>query len=131
MGHHMLPLMSQVQFDRDQRGQFWHTLYFFACAHSLVKCYICFVVLYTIITGNWHSGSASALHAEGLGFNPRILHAVFEWSRVRLTLGAPHGTYSSVVERSIAEDVFCKDPVLSPVLLLGMLTYIDTTLCMP
>ena len=28
--------------------------------------------------------------------------ATFDWSRVRLTLGATCGTYSSVVERSIA-----------------------------
>ena len=42
------------------------------------------------ISGMWHSGSASALHAEGQGFNPPHLQirAIFEWSRVRLTLGA-------------------------------------------
>jgi hypothetical protein len=31
---------------------------------------------------------------------------VFEWSRVRLTLGAVYGTYSSVAERSIADNNF-------------------------
>ncbi len=57
--------------------------------------------------GIWHSGSASALHAESPGFDPPYLqHAIFEWSRVRLTLGANCGTYSSVVERSIAEHFF-------------------------
>ena len=42
------------------------------------------------ILGMWHSGSASALHAEDQGFNPPHLHylSIFEWSRVRLTLGA-------------------------------------------
>jgi hypothetical protein len=42
------------------------------------------------ISGMWHSGSAFALHAEGEGFNPPHLQirAMFEWSRVRLTLGA-------------------------------------------
>ena len=38
--------------------------------------------------GMWHSGSASALHAESPGFDSPHLQAVFEWSRVRLTLGA-------------------------------------------
>eukprot|EP00985_Skeletonema_marinoi_P013635 scaffold6789_cov206-Skeletonema_marinoi.AAC.19 len=66
--------------------------------------------------GMWHSGSASALHAESPGFDSPHLHrirvravqgarlkfecvrtrgfkshrmqAIFEWSRVRLTLGA-------------------------------------------
>ena len=56
--------------------------------------------------GMWHSGSASALHAESPGFDSPHLHATtFEWSRVRFTLGAATvvGTYSSEVERSIAD----------------------------
>ena len=41
------------------------------------------------ISGMWHSGSASALHAESPGFDSPHLHdVIFEWSRVRLTLGA-------------------------------------------
>ena len=36
-------------------------------------------------------------------FNFEIRIAYFEWSRVRLTLGAILSTHSSVVERSIAE----------------------------
>ena len=40
------------------------------------------------LQGNWHSGSASALHAESPGFDSPILQATFEWSRVRFTLGA-------------------------------------------
>ena len=44
-----------------------------------------------------------SLHAESPGFDSPHLHAIFEWSRVRLTLGANLSTYSSVVERSIAE----------------------------
>ena len=50
-----------------------------------------------------HSGSASALHAESPGFDSPHLQASFEWSRVRFTLGASIGTYSSEVERSIAD----------------------------
>ena len=40
------------------------------------------------------------------GSTPRISIADFEWSRVRLTLGANFSTYSSVVERSIADLLF-------------------------
>ena len=57
-------------------------------------------------TRMWHSGSASALHARSPGFDSPHLQADFEWSRVRFTLGASIGTYSSEVERSIA-DTFC------------------------
>ena len=56
--------------------------------------------------GIWHSGSASALHVESPGLDSPHLQADFEWSRVRFTLGASIGTYSSEVERSIA-DTFC------------------------
>ena len=52
-----------------------------------------------------HSGSASALHAESPGFDSPHLQASFEWSRVRFTLGASNGTYSSEVERLIADIV--------------------------
>jgi hypothetical protein len=38
--------------------------------------------------GMWHSGSAAALHAASPEFDPPLLQAIFEWSRVRLTLGA-------------------------------------------
>ena len=60
----------------------------------------CFAQNATIL-GMWHSGSASALHAEGQGFNPPHLHylSIFEWSRVRLTLGAfstPKAQWQSV-----------------------------------
>ena len=40
------------------------------------------------LKGMWHSGSASALHAESPGVQLPASPAVFEWSRVRLTLGA-------------------------------------------
>lgn len=63
--------------------------------------------------GMWHSGSASALHAESPGLDTQHLHAVFESSRVRLTLGAMY-EHSSVVERSIAEKRFvcsCADNI--------------------
>ena len=50
-----------------------------------------------------YNGSASALHAENPAFDSPNLQASFEWSRVRFTLGASIGTYSSEVERSIAD----------------------------
>ena len=43
--------------------------------------------------GMWHSGSASALRVESLGFDSPHLQAGFEWSRVRFTLDASIGTY--------------------------------------
>ena len=55
--------------------------------------------------GMWHSGSVSALHVESQEFNSLHLKAGFEWSRVRFTLGASIGTYSSEVERSITDIV--------------------------
>ena len=58
-----------------------------------------------LLLGDVASGNTSALHAESPGFDSPHLHAHFEWSRVRFTLGAltSVGTYSSEVERSIAE----------------------------
>ena len=66
----------------------------------------------------WHSGSASALHAESPGFDSPHLHspATFEWSRVQSTSGAQRwylrlkmpSTCSSVGERSIAVQDFLR-----------------------
>ena len=61
------------------------------------------VILADWLLGMWHSGSASALHAESPGFDSPHLHVqpsnghVFD-SRWVLNVG----TYSSEVERSIA-----------------------------
>ena len=53
--------------------------------------------------GIWHSDSASASYKESPSFDSPHLEADFEWSRVQFTLGASIGTYSSKVERSIAD----------------------------
>ena len=55
--------------------------------------------------GMWHSGCASALQVECLGFDSLPLHTGFEWSRVPFTLRASIGTYSSEVENLIVDIV--------------------------
>jgi hypothetical protein len=66
-------------------------------------CYFCFARNATIL-GMWHSGSASALHAEGQGSNPPSSPLSVNLRMVTCSthVGCFLCTYSSVAERPIA-----------------------------